>query len=79
MALSPRSLYDLIHDLQTNVEKDSQVLLAVHNPEIIRAFPEVLSLEHGQWMSSEEFLDLQRTTPAPVYGHDVPRLVKIIG
>lgn len=77
MALSPRSIYDLIRNLKTNVEPQSQVILAVHNPELIRSFPEVLSLEHGRWMPSQEFLDLQANTPAPVYERK-PRLVKIL-
>jgi predicted ATPase len=76
MAMSPRSIYTMIRDLQANVQPESQVLLAVHNPEIIRAFTPVLSLEHGRWMPSAEFLKSHQNDPAPVFSKK-PRKVAI--
>ena len=57
MALSVRSVYRVIETLKKTCH---QVLAAVHNPLLIQAFPEVLSLEHKKWMTSEEFLESQK-------------------
>ena len=56
MALSVRSILKLVGILQAT---QHQVIAAVHNPFLIRAFPKVLSLEHKKWMLSKEFLDSQ--------------------
>ena len=58
MALSVRSIYKVITTLQKTCH---QVIAAVHNPLLIQAFPEVLSLEHRRWMASEEFLESQKS------------------
>lgn len=78
MALSPRSIHRLIKDLRKiDEEGNSQIILTAHNPLLIASFPEVCSLEHGRWMPSSEFLELEATTEAPKYDKKKPRLVKI--
>jgi predicted ATPase len=58
-ALSIRSCYALAKQLQ-QLAKSAQVLAAVHNPIVIGAFTEVLSLEHRRWMPSTEFIESQK-------------------
>jgi len=53
MALSIRSINKITAKLQAT---NHQVIAAVHNPFLIRAFPQVLSVEHKRWMPSEEFI-----------------------
>lgn len=78
MALSPRSIYRLIKDLKRIEEEGSaQVVLSAHNPLLIASFPEVCSLEHGRWMPSHEFLELQATTESPKYKKDETRMFTI--
>lgn len=54
--LSPRSAHELVRHM-VKLAKRHQILAAVHNPILIASQPEVLSLEHRRWMSSEEFLE----------------------
>jgi predicted ATPase len=53
MALSIRSINKITAKLKAT---NHQVIAAVHNPFLIRAFPQVLSVEHKCWMPSEEFI-----------------------
>lgn len=55
MALSIRSAHALTQWFEELAE-DNQIIAAVHNPIIIGYFQEVLSLEHQQWMSSQDFI-----------------------
>jgi predicted ATPase len=55
-ALSIRSCKMLVSQLKALVERNSQVIIAVHNLAVIQAFNEVLSLEHRKWMPSAEFI-----------------------
>lgn len=57
MALSIRSCTKLVKLLKKAEENKCQVLAAVHNPIIIGAFSEVLSLEHRKWMPSKDFIN----------------------
>jgi len=56
MALSIRSACKLVETFNTVAEKGNQIIAAVHNPIVIEAFPMVLSLEHGEWVASEDFI-----------------------
>jgi predicted ATPase len=56
MALSPRTVMQLAHLLVDLAERGHQVVASCHNPWLIEIAPEVLSLEHGRWMPSGEFL-----------------------
>lgn len=57
MALSIRSIYKLRDIFRDLVDaKGVQILASVHNPLLIASFPEVLSLEHLAWMSSQDFI-----------------------
>jgi predicted ATPase len=64
MALSVRSIHKIIITLQ---QTKHQVIAAVHNPFLIQAFPEVLSMEHRRWMPSEEFLESQKHDPSEMF------------
>ena len=59
MALSPRSIHTLVQSIRNAEKRGVQVIAAVHNPLLIASFAEVLSLEHGRWMRSWEFLESQ--------------------
>jgi len=59
MALSIRSCVKLAVMLKSSIENGNQILASIHNPIVIRAFDEVLSLEHKCWMSSEDFFKSQ--------------------
>lgn len=56
MALSIRSCYKLVKMLKKLEKNKHQVIAVVHNPIVIKEFPEVLSIEHKKWMSSMEFV-----------------------
>jgi len=56
MALSPRSAHLLARIFREMGEAGHQIIASVHNPIVIASQEEVLSLEHGKWMSSEAFL-----------------------
>lgn len=67
MALSPRSIYRLVDNLKEAADKGAQIVASVHNPLLIALFPEVMSLEHGRWMPSHEYLELVATTESTVH------------
>lgn len=56
MALSIRSVRKLVAFLREQADKGVQMIVSAHNPILIAAFPEVLSLEHRRWMPAEEFI-----------------------
>jgi predicted ATPase len=56
MALSIRTCQLLVKRLKELVDRGGQVIAAVHNPIVIQAFKDVLSLEHGRWMPSKDFI-----------------------
>lgn len=58
MALSIRSVRRLIERFNEGAAEGRQIVASAHNPLLIQAFPEVLSLEHRRWMTSEEFIAL---------------------
>jgi predicted ATPase len=53
MALSIRSINKLIASFQNTKH---QIIATAHNPFLIQAFPEVLSLEHKCWMGAQTFI-----------------------
>ena len=53
-------MYKLI-DLIKELEKNNQVFIATHSLILMEEFKQVLSLEHKKWMSSEEFIQTQKT------------------
>ncbi len=57
-ALSVKSIFLLEQTFKSLAEKGHQVVAAVHNPFLILAFDQVLSVEHSRWMSGREFIDL---------------------
>jgi predicted ATPase len=56
MSLSIRSCYQIIQSFKKAADHGCQLILAVHNPIVISAFPEVLSMEHRKWMPSSDFI-----------------------
>lgn len=65
MALSIRSAIKVAKMFDRLATKGHQIIAMVHHPMIIESQPEVLSVEHGKWMSSAEFITLMKSTPAP--------------
>ncbi len=59
-ALSIKSCYKLVDSMKKAIENNIQIVISAHNPIIIESFPEVLSLEHKCWMSSEDFIKTQK-------------------
>lgn len=56
MALSIRTCALLVKRFKELESRGSQVIAAVHNPIVIEAFDEVLSLEHHKWLPSRDFV-----------------------
>lgn len=56
MALSIRSCYAFIKDMEAQAARGCQIIAAVHNPILITSQEEVLSLEHRRWMPAMEFV-----------------------
>lgn len=67
MALSPRSARRLAQLLSEHAARGGQSICAVHNPIVIASQPQVYSLEHRKWMTSEAFLSSHET---PLPGED---------
>jgi len=59
MALSIRSIYKLIDIFKSRLADGCQIISTCHNPLLISAFHEVMSLEHRKWMTSKEFIELE--------------------
>lgn len=57
MSLSIRSINNLYKTLKENA-RTKQIICSVHNPLLISYVDEVLSLEHGRWINSQEFIEL---------------------
>lgn len=55
-ALSIRSVERLYGILEELVRREKQVIISAHNPFLILREKEVLSVEHGKWMKSVDFL-----------------------
>jgi predicted ATPase len=55
-ALSIRSCNVLAQRFRAVADRNSQVIAAVHSLAVIQQFNEVLSIEHGRWMPSAEFV-----------------------
>lgn len=71
-ALSVRSCRRLVAALQAAAARGVLVVAAAHNPEVIAACPEVLSLEHRRWMPSDEFLALHRADGGTAVPPQIP-------
>jgi predicted ATPase len=75
MALSPRSAFELARTFEQLVASGHQVIASVHNPIVIGSQDEVLSLEHGKWMTSAAFLNAHELEQAhEPAGEHSPRL-----
>lgn len=60
MALSIRSCHRLVRTFKHVAKLGGQVVATAHNPVLIGGFEEVYSIEHGEWMPSQEFIDTQK-------------------
>ena len=58
--LSLRNQYKLWVEIKAASERGCQVILATHSLVIIQSVEDVLSLEHGKWMKSEDFVNTQK-------------------
>lgn len=59
MALSIRSIRVLTEMLKKLASKGHQIICTAHNIQLIESFGNVLSLEHGEWMDSSDFVHAQ--------------------
>ncbi len=59
MALSIRSCLRLVRIFKHVAELGGQVIATAHNPILIGGFEEVYSIEHGEWMPSQKYIDTQ--------------------
>ena len=57
--LSLRNQYKLWVEIKAASERGCQVILATHSLVIIQSVEDVLSLEHGKWMKSDDFVNTQ--------------------
>lgn len=57
--LSLANQYKMWREIQEAVKRDCQVIMATHCLVIIQSIEEVLSLEHGKWMKSADFIKTQ--------------------
>jgi len=60
-ALSIRSCHKLVRAFRHISFMGGQVIATAHNPIVIAGFEEVYSLDHHQWMPSQEFIASQET------------------
>lgn len=74
-ALSLRSVLQLAREMKEAVGEVGQIIATVHNGDLIRQFDRVLSLEHGRWMKSQEFLDSHTSDPAVSLGPEPRRMI----
>ena len=58
--LSLKNQYKLWVEIKAASERGCQVILATHSLVIIQSVEDVLSLEHGKWMKSEDFVNTQK-------------------
>ena len=58
--LSIRNQFRLINSIEEAVKRGCQIFIATHCLPLIESQKEVYSMEHGQWMLSEDFIDTQR-------------------
>ena len=56
MALSIRSINFLVEIIKKLASKGHQIIVSAHNKQLIDSFEDVLSLEHGKWMNSGDFV-----------------------
>jgi predicted ATPase len=59
MALSLRSITELIKIFKGAADRGCQIIAAVHHPFVIWAFPEVYDIVKRAWVASREFVDSQ--------------------
>jgi len=60
-ALSLRSQYKMIEIFKECLERNCQVIIATHNLEFIKEFPDnILSLEHMRYVTPDEFIKLEK-------------------
>ena len=59
MALSIRSCLRLVRIFKHVADLGGQVVATAHNPVLIGGFDEVYSIEHGEWMPSQAYIDTQ--------------------
>jgi predicted ATPase len=57
--LSIRSQYKVLNHYK-ELSKNNQLVIATHSPIFMKEIGEVLSLEHREWMPSDEFIELQK-------------------
>lgn len=59
-ALSLRNQFKLAKEIKKVTKKNVQLIIATHCLPLIESVPEVYSLEHKRWMTSKEFINLNK-------------------
>jgi predicted ATPase len=59
-SLSLKNQYKIWLEIKAASERGCQIILATHSLVIIQAVEDVLSLEHGKWMKSDDFISTQK-------------------
>lgn len=59
-ALSLRNQYKLCEEIKKSVDRNTQIIMSTHCLPIIESVEEVYSLEHHRWMTSKEFIELNK-------------------
>lgn len=65
MALSIKSCRRLVRCFNHIANVSGQVIATAHNPIVILSYEDVYSVEHGKWISSNDYVDLQMTEKLP--------------
>lgn len=61
--LSVRSQYGVSNALQTAVSRGCQLFVATHSTILMELTENVFSLEHNQWMKTQDFIQSQKQAP----------------
>jgi len=61
--LSLRNQFALWNAMEEAETRHCQLIVATHSLVLIQSVPEVLSLEHGRWMTSQEFVESNKQPP----------------
>jgi predicted ATPase len=56
--LSLRNQFRFVEEIKNTLARKCQLFIATHSLVLIQSFGDVLSLEHKQWMKSEDFIQL---------------------
>lgn len=59
--LSLKNQYLYLKEMEKAIKRECQLFIATHSLVLIEAMDEVLSLEHGKWMKSKDFIESNKS------------------